>query len=98
MQRAMLQSQQEACLGACPSQHRSIPWCRPQTTQPTCRSTGLLLSSSRLTPAVEQGYLAGRVEHVVSGQAADFQSLDTLLAFIAQVLHEERRRADHHHV
>ena len=48
--------------------------------------------------AVEQGYLAGRVEHVVSGQAADFQSLDTLLAFIAQVLHEERRRADHHHV
>jgi hypothetical protein len=48
--------------------------------------------------AVEQGHLAGRVEHVVSGQAANFQSLDTLLAFIAQVLHEERRRADHHHV
>lgn len=47
--------------------------------------------------AVEQGHLAGRVEHVVSGQAANFQSLDTLLAFIAQVLHEERRRADHHH-
>jgi hypothetical protein len=46
--------------------------------------------------AVEQGHLAGRVEHVVSGQAADFQSLDTLLAFIAQVLHEERHRAAHH--
>lgn len=47
--------------------------------------------------AVEQGHLAGRVEHVVSGQAADFQSLDTLLAFIAQVLHEERHRGAHHH-
>jgi hypothetical protein len=46
--------------------------------------------------AVEQGHLAGRVEHVVSGQAANFQSLDTLLAFIAQVLHEERHRAAHH--
>ena len=43
--------------------------------------------------AVEQGHLAGRVEHVVSGQAADFQSLETLLAFIAQVLREARDRA-----
>jgi hypothetical protein len=34
---------------------------------------------------------------VVSGQAADFQSLDTLLAFIARVLHEERHRGAHHH-
>ena len=32
---------------------------------------------------VEQGSLAGRVEHVVSGQATTFQSLETLLAFIA---------------
>jgi hypothetical protein len=39
--------------------------------------------------AVEQGNLAGRVEHVVSGQATDFQSLETLLAFIAQVLRAE---------
>jgi hypothetical protein len=51
----------------------------------------------RSDTAAEQGHLAGRVEHVVSGQAADFQSLDTLLAFIAQVLHEERDRAAHHH-
>jgi hypothetical protein len=43
--------------------------------------------------AVEQGYVAGRVEHVVSGQATDFQSLETLLAFIAQVLRAERERA-----
>lgn len=43
--------------------------------------------------AVEQGYLAGRVEHVVTGQAADFRSLETLLAFIAPVLRAEGERA-----
>jgi len=41
---------------------------------------------------VEQGHLTGRVEHVVSGQATAFQSLETLLAFIAQVLRAERER------
>ena len=46
----------------------------------------------RADTAVEQGHLAGRVEHVVSGQAADFQSLEPLLAFIAQVLRAERAR------
>jgi hypothetical protein len=40
--------------------------------------------------AIEQGHLVGRVEHVVSGQATAFQSLETLLAFIAQVLRAER--------
>jgi hypothetical protein len=33
-----------------------------------------------------RGRLAGRVEHVVSGQAAPFHSLEGLLAFVAQVL------------
>ena len=42
--------------------------------------------------AVEQGHLTGRVEHVISGQATAFQSLETLLAFIAQVLRAERER------
>jgi hypothetical protein len=40
--------------------------------------------------SVEQGLLAGRVEHVVSGQAIDFESLETLLAFMARVLRAER--------
>jgi hypothetical protein len=48
--------------------------------------------------AVEQGHLAGRVEHVVSGQAADFQSLEMLLVFIAQVLREVCDRAADHGV
>jgi hypothetical protein len=43
--------------------------------------------------AGEQGHLAGQVEHVVLGQVADFQSLETLMAFIAQVLRAEREGA-----
>ena len=35
---------------------------------------------------VAQGDLAGRVEHVVSGQATHFASLEALLAFMARVL------------
>jgi hypothetical protein len=35
---------------------------------------------------VTRGPLAGRVEHVVSGQSAHFDSLDDLLAFLARVL------------
>ena len=43
--------------------------------------------------AVEQGRLAGRVEHVVSGQTVDFQSLEMLLAFIAEVLRQQREHS-----
>ena len=35
---------------------------------------------------VEHGRCTGRVEHVVSGQATHFDSLEGLLGFIAQVL------------
>lgn len=35
---------------------------------------------------VEHGRCAGRVEHVTSGQATRFQTLEELLAFIAGVL------------
>ena len=38
------------------------------------------------TAAVAQGQLTGRVEHVLSGQAAHFDTLDELLAFMARVL------------
>jgi hypothetical protein len=47
---------------------------------------------SQSDTAVEEGYLAGRVEHVVSGQATAFQSLETLLAFMARVLRAARER------
>jgi hypothetical protein len=38
--------------------------------------------------ALDTGRMAGRVEHVVSGKATRFQSLDELLAFMREVLHE----------
>jgi hypothetical protein len=37
---------------------------------------------------VEAGRLVGRVEHVISGQAAHFRSLDALLVFLARMLGE----------
>jgi hypothetical protein len=47
----------------------------------------------RADTAVEGGHLTGRVEHVVSGQATDFEALEMLLAFIARVLRTERERS-----
>jgi hypothetical protein len=42
------------------------------------------------TADVAQGRLEGRVEHVVSGQATQFHTLEDLLAFMARVLHQQR--------
>jgi hypothetical protein len=38
---------------------------------------------------VKQGHWIGRVEHVVSGEATHFQTLDALLEFMTQVLVSE---------
>ena len=40
----------------------------------------------RVGSAVGQGQSLGRVEHIVSGQATHFTSLEELVAFIDQVL------------
>ena len=40
----------------------------------------------RVNSDVAHGRLAGRVEHVVSGQSVHFASVEELLAFIARVL------------
>src|SRR5262249_53138906 len=40
----------------------------------------------RADTVIEQGHLAGRVEHVVSGQATEFEALETLLVFMARAL------------
>ena len=42
----------------------------------------------RAETAVAVGYLVGRVEHIASGQATTFDTLDALLAFIARLLVE----------
>jgi len=38
--------------------------------------------------ALDTGRMSGRVEHVVSGRVARFQSLDELVAFMTEVLRE----------
>jgi hypothetical protein len=38
--------------------------------------------------ALDTGRMPGRVEHVVSGRVARFQSLDELVAFMTEVLRE----------
>jgi hypothetical protein len=42
----------------------------------------------RQETVVDTGPIAGRVEHVVSGKFARFQSLDELMAFMIEVLRE----------
>ena len=42
------------------------------------------------TAEVAAGRMEGRVEHVVSGQATNFTSVEDLLAFMAPVLHQQR--------
>ena len=66
--------------------------------QPRTKAHGKLQAESPLSPyrafvvqfraetKVARGRYAGRVEHVVSGQATHFASLEELLAFIGQVL------------
>mgnify|MGYP003394877074 FL=1 len=56
----------------------------------------------RANSDVTHGQVAGRVEHVVSGQSTHFDSLEELLAFMARVLTTvrapPRRRARSHSV
>ena len=67
---------------------------RPPADHPAPLSvTRAFVVQLRADTAVEQGHLAGRVEHVVSGQATDFEALETLLTFIERVLRTERARA-----
>lgn len=40
---------------------------------------------------IAAGRMAGRVEHIVSGQVARFESLEDLLAFVDRVLQAKRR-------
>jgi hypothetical protein len=46
----------------------------------------------RVGTDVKKGRFAGRVEHVVSGQATHFHSLEELLAFIGRVLTQVRAK------
>ena len=53
---------------------------------PLYSSTWAFVVQFRRDIDVDTGPLAGRVEHVVSGQVARFQSLDELVDFMTSVL------------
>jgi hypothetical protein len=42
---------------------------------------------------IEQGYCEGRIEHIVSGHATHFQSVEELLVFVTKTLDSERTRS-----
>ncbi len=46
----------------------------------------------RTSTDIAGGQIAGRVEHVVSGQATHFASLEELLTFMARVLPQQEER------
>lgn len=54
---------------------------------------GAFVMHLRLSSDVAGGELAGRIEHVASGQLAHFTSLEELLTFIGRVLASTRTTA-----
>jgi hypothetical protein len=58
----------------------------PAERQPPLSPHRAFVVQFRADSDVTRDCCAGRVEHVVSGQAAHFSSLEELLAFIARVL------------
>ena len=58
----------------------------PAERQPPLSPHRAFVVQFRTETDMAHGRYSGRVEHVVSGQAAHFSSLEELLAFIAQVL------------
>ena len=62
----------------------------PEGQAPLSVHCAFALVHFRVNSDIAQGQLAGRVEHVVSGQSVHFASLEELLAFIARVLETGR--------
>ncbi len=58
--------------------------------KPSLPSDRAFVVQLRWDAAVEQGDFRGRVEHINSMQAAHFESVEELLAFIARVVAAQR--------
>ena len=61
---------------------------------PSLPSNRVFVVQFRLQPPGAPPGYDGRVEHLVSGQAARFHSLEELLAFMIQVLAEVQHQAE----
>ena len=65
---------------------------QPLAQGPPFPSERAFVVQFRAEAALVQGRCVGRVEHVVSGQAAHFDSLEELVAFIGRVLTQVRSK------
>jgi hypothetical protein len=79
---------------------RQKPWSNP-VPQPPENKTSLSVHRAfvvhfRAEFDVARGQVAGRVEHVVSGQITHFHSLKDLLTFVARVLAQDTRQPPNH--
>jgi hypothetical protein len=59
--------------------------------QPSLPAKRAFVVQMHMEAQVEQGQWKGRVEHLASGEADHFDSLEELAAFIVQILTEQRR-------
>ena len=65
---------------------------QPQTEKASLSVHRAFVVHLRTSSNVARGPIEGRVEHVVSGQSTHFDSLEELLAFMAQVLRQRKER------
>ena len=63
---------------------------QPMQRHPPLAPDHTFVVQLRADTQVETGQVAGRIEHLVSRQATMFESLETLLTFMARVLREVR--------
>lgn len=68
--------------------------CHPERRAPL-PPEGAFVVQVRTDPSVASQPLAGRVEHIVSGQARRFESAAELLAFMEEVLRGQRHGPCH---
>lgn len=59
---------------------------KPPSDQSPLSSRRAFVVQLREQADVERGRWAGRIEHVTSGHATHFQSLEELVAFVAKIL------------
>ena len=60
-------------------------------TQPSLPARRAFVVQIHAEAQLEQGHFKGRVEHVVSRQAAHFESLEELVAFITRLVGEQQK-------
>ena len=63
---------------------------QPLREQPSLPARRAFVVQFRAGAELEQGSFTGRVEHVLSGQATKFSSVEELMAFFVRILEQEQ--------